>query len=155
MQEKKIPNRLNMKAIHKSLIILSVLIVTMTAISWASAETEYKGAEFCGQCHTEAYESWAETSHANSAGLFPNVTYWTAFPSRQQTLEEAEEENTALSSQVEELSTSLTELEAAKAEATIDELESRGIPGFPPVSILLGLALTAALLVNLRKPNNL
>jgi predicted CXXCH cytochrome family protein len=60
----------------------------MMAVSLASAQTEYKGAEFCGQCHTDQYDEWAETSHANSAGLFANGTYWTAYPSRQQTLEE-------------------------------------------------------------------
>lgn len=60
----------------------------MLTVSFASAQTEYKGAEYCGMCHTEEYAEWAETSHANSAGLFDNGTYWTAYPSRQQNLTE-------------------------------------------------------------------
>ena len=60
----------------------------MLTVSIVSAQTDYKGAEFCGQCHAEKYDEWAETSHANSAGLADDGTYWTAFTSRVQTLEE-------------------------------------------------------------------
>ena len=63
----------------------------MMTISVVSAQTEYKGAEFCGACHADTYDDWSETSHANSAGRFENGTYWTAFTSRQQTLEEFKE----------------------------------------------------------------
>jgi len=60
----------------------------MMTISVVSAQTDYKGAEYCGVCHADQYTEWSETSHANSAGLFANGTYWTAYTSRQQTLEE-------------------------------------------------------------------
>ena len=80
-----------MKQSHRYLLLLCALVATMMAVSFASAQTEYKGAEFCGQCHSEQYTEWEETSHANSAGLFANGTYWTAYPSRQQTLEEFKE----------------------------------------------------------------
>lgn len=70
-----------------SLIFICVLITGfLPSVVTLAAEPEYMGAEGCGECHQEEYESWVETDHANSAGIHEvnesGTWYWVAFPSR-------------------------------------------------------------------------
>ena len=36
--------------------------------------TEYKGAEYCGLCHTEIYEGWNQTNHAHAVLFMQNAS---------------------------------------------------------------------------------
>ena len=59
-----------MRKSHTYILLLCTLIALTLCINYASAaETEYKGAEFCGNCHPDAYDAWTETGHANAVIL--------------------------------------------------------------------------------------
>ncbi len=62
------------------LLVGIVIAITVSINNVFAAEPTYKGAEFCGVCHTEEYESWNETGHANAAGLNDDGTYWVHDP---------------------------------------------------------------------------
>lgn len=63
------------------LLLLGTFIAFMLSVNYVfAAEPTYKGAEFCGVCHSEEYEAWSETGHANAAGLNEDGTYWVHDP---------------------------------------------------------------------------
>jgi len=81
---------------HFSLLLFFLIIIVGTSISLSgtpqkvhsSSSPEYLGATGCigAGCHTDKYESWNQTDHANMAGylgdLYANGTlyYWVAYP---------------------------------------------------------------------------
>ncbi len=71
-----------MKKGHLYLLLLigAVIAITASVNIVLAVEPTYKGAEFCGVCHAEEYESWSETGHANAAGLNEDGTYWVHDP---------------------------------------------------------------------------
>jgi predicted CXXCH cytochrome family protein len=62
-----------------TLLLLLVAICVSVPIVFGQ-ESEYKGAEFCGECHSSEYAGWSKTAHANAAGRNDDGTYWVADP---------------------------------------------------------------------------
>ncbi len=69
-QTSKTINKMSRKKLILTFLLTLTLIPAFLLGSMTLAEEPtYKGAEFCGVCHPENYESWLETSHADAAGI--------------------------------------------------------------------------------------
>jgi hypothetical protein len=62
-----------------ALLLLFAFICVGIPLVFAQ-ESDYKGAEYCGECHAEQYEGWSKTAHANAAGRNDDGTYWVHDP---------------------------------------------------------------------------
>lgn len=68
------------------LLGVSISLPKELLVAHSSNGSTYVGAEQCGSCHSEQYESWNETDHANMAGIYEvnasGTFYWVAYPTR-------------------------------------------------------------------------
>lgn len=68
LSELEMPKRSSRKL---PFIVSTVLMISLLlANTWmVLAEEDYMGAQWCEACHSEEYDSWVETDHANAAGI--------------------------------------------------------------------------------------
>ncbi len=57
-----------------TLAIILCVSLSSSSLKISTGNSEYVGPEQCGSCHTDAYEGWIQTNHANAVMLIQNAS---------------------------------------------------------------------------------